>query len=40
MGGEFPKEEVLPVLKLGMVCTSQISSSQPSMVNLAHGEDP
>ncbi|KAJ3671945.1 hypothetical protein LUZ60_008024 [Juncus effusus] len=29
--GEFPEEEVLPVLKLGLVCTSQIPSSRPSM---------
>ncbi|CAO2167769.1 unnamed protein product [Urochloa humidicola] len=31
MGGDFPEEEVLPVLKLGMVCTSQIPSNRPSM---------
>lgn len=30
MGG-FPEEEVLPVLKLALVCTSQIPSSRPSM---------
>ncbi|KAL2895655.1 hypothetical protein RDABS01_000432 [Bienertia sinuspersici] len=29
--GEFPDEEVLPVLKLALVCTSQIPSSRPSM---------
>ncbi|KAJ4751957.1 hypothetical protein LUZ62_086362 [Rhynchospora pubera] len=29
--GEFPEEEVLPMLKLGLVCTSQIPSSRPSM---------
>ncbi|KAL6002774.1 hypothetical protein ACLOJK_022994 [Asimina triloba] len=28
---EYPEEEVLPVLKLGLVCTSQIPSSRPSM---------
>lgn len=27
----YPDEEVLPVLKLGLVCTSQIPSSRPSM---------
>jgi hypothetical protein len=34
MGGEFPEEEVLPVLKLGMVCTSQIPSNRPSMAEV------
>lgn len=29
--GEYPEEEVLPVLKLALVCTSQIPSSRPSM---------
>ncbi|KAF8388572.1 hypothetical protein HHK36_027247 [Tetracentron sinense] len=28
---EYPEDEVLPVLKLGLVCTSQIPSSRPSM---------
>lgn len=28
---EYPEEEVLPILKLGLVCTSQIPSSRPSM---------
>ncbi|XP_052188994.1 probably inactive leucine-rich repeat receptor-like protein kinase At3g28040 [Diospyros lotus] len=31
---EFPEEEVLPVLKLAMVCTSQIPSSRPSMAEV------
>ncbi|CAM0147751.1 unnamed protein product [Urochloa decumbens] len=34
MGGDFPEEEVLPVLKLGMVCTSQIPSNRPSMAEV------
>ncbi|OEL17404.1 putative inactive leucine-rich repeat receptor-like protein kinase [Dichanthelium oligosanthes] len=34
MGGSFPEEEVLPVLKLGMVCTSQIPSNRPSMAEV------
>jgi hypothetical protein len=34
MGGAFPEEEVLPVLKLGMVCTSQIPSNRPSMAEV------
>ncbi|XP_031481602.1 probably inactive leucine-rich repeat receptor-like protein kinase At3g28040 [Nymphaea colorata] len=32
---ECPEEEVLPVLKLGLVCTSQIPSSRPSMAEVA-----
>ncbi|MQL87140.1 hypothetical protein Taro_019688 [Colocasia esculenta] len=32
--GPFPDEEVLPVLKLGLVCTSQIPSSRPSMAEV------
>lgn len=31
---EYPEEEVLPVLKLALVCTSQIPSSRPSMVEV------
>ncbi|KAF3791760.1 leucine-rich repeat receptor-like protein kinase [Nymphaea thermarum] len=31
---ECPEEEVLPVLKLGLVCTSQIPSSRPSMAEV------
>jgi serine/threonine protein kinase len=34
MGGEFPEEEALPVLKLGMVCASQIPSNRPSMAEV------
>ncbi|KAL2459827.1 putative inactive leucine-rich repeat receptor-like protein kinase [Forsythia ovata] len=29
--GKYPEDEVLPVLKLALVCTSQIPSSRPSM---------
>ncbi|KAI4370424.1 hypothetical protein MLD38_018778 [Melastoma candidum] len=32
--GEYPEDEVLPVLKLGMVCTSQVPSSRPSMAEV------
>ncbi|KAJ6812306.1 putative inactive leucine-rich repeat receptor-like protein kinase [Iris pallida] len=32
--GEFPDEEVLPVMKLGLVCTSQIPSSRPTMAEV------
>uniref|UniRef100_R7W456 Putative LRR receptor-like serine/threonine-protein kinase n=1 Tax=Aegilops tauschii TaxID=37682 RepID=R7W456_AEGTA len=32
--GEFPEEEALPVLKLGVVCTSQIPSNRPSMAEV------
>uniref|UniRef100_A0A5B6ZLE6 Putative Leucine-rich receptor-like protein kinase family protein n=1 Tax=Davidia involucrata TaxID=16924 RepID=A0A5B6ZLE6_DAVIN len=31
---EYPDDEVLPVLKLAMVCTSQIPSSRPSMAEV------
>jgi len=34
MGGQVSEEEVLPVLKLGMVCTSQIPSNRPSMAEV------
>lgn len=34
LGGDFPEEEALPVLKLGMVCTSQVPSNRPSMVEV------
>ncbi|KAG5588724.1 hypothetical protein H5410_049158 [Solanum commersonii] len=30
----YPEEEVLPVLKLALVCTSQIPSSRPSMAEV------
>lgn len=32
--GKYPDEEVLPVLKLALVCTSQIPSSRPSMAEV------
>nr|GEV61350.1 probably inactive leucine-rich repeat receptor-like protein kinase At3g28040 [Tanacetum cinerariifolium] len=32
--GEYPEDEVLPVLKLALVCTSQIPSSRPSMTEV------
>ncbi|KAJ0623825.1 putative protein kinase RLK-Pelle-LRR-VII-1 family [Helianthus annuus] len=32
--GRYPEEEVLPVLKLALVCTSQIPSSRPSMAEV------
>lgn len=31
---EYPEEEVLPVLKLALVCTSQIPSSRPTMAEV------
>jgi serine/threonine protein kinase len=34
LGGEFPEEEALPVLKLAMVCTSQVPSNRPSMAEV------
>ncbi|KAF3647524.1 hypothetical protein T459_10980 [Capsicum annuum] len=30
----YPEEEVLPVLKLALVCTSQIPSSRPSIAQV------
>lgn len=32
--GNYPEDEVLPVLKLALVCTSQIPSSRPSMAEV------
>ncbi|GFS44611.1 leucine-rich receptor-like protein kinase family protein [Actinidia rufa] len=34
MNNEYPEDEVLPVLKLALVCTSQIPSSRPSMAEV------
>lgn len=31
---EYPEDEVLPVLKLALVCTSQVPSSRPSMAEV------
>ncbi|XP_048135661.1 probably inactive leucine-rich repeat receptor-like protein kinase At3g28040 [Rhodamnia argentea] len=33
---EYPEDEVLPVLKLALVCTSQVPSSRPSMAEVVH----
>ncbi|XP_030507002.1 probably inactive leucine-rich repeat receptor-like protein kinase At3g28040 isoform X1 [Cannabis sativa] len=32
--GHYPEDEVLPVLKLALVCTSQVPSSRPSMAEV------
>nr|XP_043609052.1 probably inactive leucine-rich repeat receptor-like protein kinase At3g28040 [Erigeron canadensis] len=32
--GNYPEEEVLPILKLALVCTSQVPSSRPSMAEV------
>lgn len=32
--GDYPDDEVLPVLKLALVCTSQVPSSRPSMAEV------
>ncbi|KAL3835045.1 hypothetical protein ACJIZ3_009781 [Penstemon smallii] len=32
--GDYPEEEILPVVKLALVCTSQIPSSRPSMAEV------
>jgi Protein kinase domain len=31
LGGDFPLEEALPIVKLGLVCTSQVPSNRPDM---------
>ncbi|XAR48771.1 Non-specific serine/threonine protein kinase [Bertholletia excelsa] len=34
LNNHYPEEEVLPILKLALVCTSQIPSSRPSMAEV------
>lgn len=34
IGDKYPEDEVLPLLKLALVCTSQMPSSRPSMVEV------
>ncbi|XP_072955237.1 leucine-rich repeat receptor-like protein kinase PXC2 [Typha angustifolia] len=31
LGGKFPVEEAIPVMKLGLICTSQVPSNRPEM---------
>lgn len=31
MQGKFPADEVIPVMKLGLICTSQVPSNRPDM---------
>ncbi|KAG1365621.1 Leucine-rich repeat receptor-like protein kinase PXC2 [Cocos nucifera] len=31
LGGKFPVEEAVPVMKLGLICTSQVPSNRPDM---------
>ncbi|KAJ1686637.1 hypothetical protein LUZ63_018027 [Rhynchospora breviuscula] len=31
LGGDFPLEEAMPIVKLGLVCTSQVPSNRPDM---------
>ncbi|XP_076945776.1 putative LRR receptor-like serine/threonine-protein kinase IRK [Bidens hawaiensis] len=32
--GKFPAEEVIPVIKLGLICTSQVPSNRPDMAEV------
>ncbi|KAK1409278.1 hypothetical protein QVD17_35804 [Tagetes erecta] len=32
--GKFPAEEVIPVMKLGLICTSQVPSNRPDMAEV------
>ncbi|XP_074574690.1 uncharacterized protein LOC141831173 [Curcuma longa] len=36
LSGKFPTEEVVPVVKLGLVCTLQVPSTRPSMSEVVH----
>ena len=32
--GKFPAEEAIPVMKLGLICTSQVPSNRPDMAEV------
>ncbi|OAY81685.1 putative LRR receptor-like serine/threonine-protein kinase IRK [Ananas comosus] len=34
LGGKFPVEEAVPVVKLGLICTSQVPSNRPEMTEV------
>uniref|UniRef100_A0A6V7QRF0 Protein kinase domain-containing protein n=1 Tax=Ananas comosus var. bracteatus TaxID=296719 RepID=A0A6V7QRF0_ANACO len=34
LGGKFPVEEAVPVMKLGLICTSQVPSNRPEMTEV------
>ncbi|KAG6504592.1 hypothetical protein ZIOFF_036926 [Zingiber officinale] len=36
LSGKFPTEEVVPIVKLGLVCTLQVPSTRPSMSEVVH----
>ncbi|KAG1338148.1 Leucine-rich repeat receptor-like protein kinase PXC2 [Cocos nucifera] len=36
LGGKFPVEEAVPVVKLGLICTSQVPSNRPDMAEVAN----
>ncbi|KAJ4978939.1 hypothetical protein NE237_009719 [Protea cynaroides] len=36
LGGNFPAEEAIPVMKLGLVCTSQVPSNRPDMAEVVN----
>ncbi|XP_073114501.1 uncharacterized protein [Elaeis guineensis] len=36
LGGKFPVEEAVPVVKLGLICTSQVPSNRPDMAEVVN----
>ncbi|XP_073122064.1 uncharacterized protein [Henckelia pumila] len=34
--GKFPEEEAIPILKLGLICTSQVPSNRPDMAEVVN----
>ncbi|KAJ4971499.1 hypothetical protein NE237_004598 [Protea cynaroides] len=36
LGGNFPAEEAIPVMKLGLICTSQVPSNRPDMAEVVN----
>lgn len=36
IGGDFPADEAVPVMKLGLICTSQVPSNRPDMAEVVN----